>query len=208
MLELTQHKTCRACGTDKPVSEFPTNNRNRDGLHSYCKVCQQAKTKEYYQTPAGKESMRRGAAKLQEAGYYKTGKGAIAKFQISAEAKGLICTLTQAELEIWWQTTPNNCHYCGSTIEEYRSLRDHILTYTGLDYEVLKFGRFFRSPKHQAIKDMTIDRRDNSQGYKLGNIVKACWICNSLKNDFWTEAQMQMVAPQIMRDLRHALVKK
>ena len=32
-------KLCRRCFKDKPLSEFPKYKKNKDGLHSYCRVC-------------------------------------------------------------------------------------------------------------------------------------------------------------------------
>ena len=194
-------KTCSKCKESKPLTEFHKNRGNKDGLHNYCKECNRANTAAYYKTDAGKASIK----KQQESGYYRVGKGAIAKFRIAAAAKGRECTLTQQALESWWQATPDTCHYCTTTTENYQAIRDMLLAYPGHNPEILRFGRFFRSPKHQAIQDMTIDRRDNTQGYTLGNIVKACWICNSLKNDFWTEAEMQRLAPPMMARLRMLL---
>ena len=198
-------KTCRACNQNLPAAAFSINKRNSDGLQSYCKECNKAKQRAYHKTPKGRETLARGAAKQKATGYNIFGKGAITKLQQSAANRNLTCHLTQQTLAAWWHSTPDTCHYCYSTIDEYLSLRDQLLAYTGFDHEVLKFGRFFRSPKHVAIQHMTIDRRDNSGGYELDNIVKSCWICNSLKNDFWTEAQMQGLAPPMIADLQNRL---
>ncbi|DBA83718.1 TPA: hypothetical protein ACH3X1_006255 [Trebouxia sp. C0004] len=40
-------KHCRACGQVKPSEDFPRNRMNKDGLHSYCKPCQNAKCAQY-----------------------------------------------------------------------------------------------------------------------------------------------------------------
>ncbi|KAL0041929.1 hypothetical protein WJX79_009068 [Trebouxia sp. C0005] len=40
-------KHCRACGQIKPSEDFPRNRMNKDGLHSYCKPCQNAKCAQY-----------------------------------------------------------------------------------------------------------------------------------------------------------------
>jgi hypothetical protein len=32
-------KTCRHCGEQKSIGEFPINNRKRDGLSSWCRAC-------------------------------------------------------------------------------------------------------------------------------------------------------------------------
>lgn len=55
---------------------------------------------------------------------------------------------------------------------------------------------------------MTIDRKQNDQGYELKNIVKSCWICNSLKNDFFEGDQMKFIAPQLISKLKHEIDKE
>ena len=195
------HKTCRACKVEKPASEFNKLLRSKDGLQAYCRACHTLKMQAYQQTDAGKLA----AKKQHESGYYRIGKGAIANMQRSSANRGQICTVTQEELASWWQAIPDTCHYCTTTTENYQAIRDMLLTYPGHNPEILRFGRFFRSPKHQAIQHLTIDRKDNTEGYTLDNIVKACWICNSLKNDFWTEAEMQRLAPPMMARLRMLL---
>lgn len=32
-------KTCRACGADKPASDFSIDRAKNDGLRTYCKIC-------------------------------------------------------------------------------------------------------------------------------------------------------------------------
>lgn len=43
--EPTDTKTCRRCDTEKLISEFHRDGRSRDGLCSYCKECNKAKTR-------------------------------------------------------------------------------------------------------------------------------------------------------------------
>lgn len=38
---------CRSCGQVKASEDFPRNRMNKDGLHSYCKPCQNAKCAQY-----------------------------------------------------------------------------------------------------------------------------------------------------------------
>ena len=38
---------CRSCGQIKASEDFPRNRMNKDGLHSYCKPCQNAKCAQY-----------------------------------------------------------------------------------------------------------------------------------------------------------------
>jgi hypothetical protein len=52
---------------------------------------------------------------------------------------------------------------------------------------------------------MTIDRADNVRGYDLGNIVKCCWICNSLKRDFFAPQEMQIIGRSVLNTSEQAL---
>ena len=45
LLLFVQH--CRSCGQVKASEDFPRNRMNKDGLHSYCKPCQNAKCAQY-----------------------------------------------------------------------------------------------------------------------------------------------------------------
>ncbi len=42
-------KVCRSCQTDKPISEFSKNSKNKDGYRYFCKVCEKEKAKSYYE---------------------------------------------------------------------------------------------------------------------------------------------------------------
>lgn len=80
------------------------------------------------------------------------------------------------------------------TEDEYRQLRNkpcrycfHNLTETGLG----------------------MDRLDNSRGYVLGNVVPCCEVCNSIKSNIFTEAEMcqlGIVVFEIRRKRLHPLM--
>ena len=71
-------KRCPRCGVTKPHSEFPLNRAKRSGVHTYCKACHSAKCAErklplekrrvkhraYYETPTGRATYLRAAAKM------------------------------------------------------------------------------------------------------------------------------------------------
>lgn len=42
-------KKCCTCGEEKPLDQFPLGRRNIDGRHSYCKKCDAARSRKYYQ---------------------------------------------------------------------------------------------------------------------------------------------------------------
>jgi hypothetical protein len=192
---------------EKPISEFHKNFRNKDGLHSYCKTCNKEKAAAHLKTDKGKVALRRAIHKAQDRGYYRYGKGAIPILRQAAQKRGLSFPLTAESLEKWWGSQPDVCFYCGINLDEYLEIRDFILSYKGNSFEINKFKRFYHSPKHQKIRWMTIDRIHNDQGYEPENIAKACWICNSLKSDFFDGDQMRLIAPKIISKLKDEIDK-
>lgn len=53
-------KTCRDCQIEKTLDEFPKAKRNKDGLHSYCRKCNNART---IKSPNYKQSVRKAQLK-------------------------------------------------------------------------------------------------------------------------------------------------
>ena len=93
-------------------------------------------------------------------------------------------------------------------MDEYQKIRDFILSYKGNNFEIQKFKRFYRNSKHQRIRWMTIDRIHNDKGYEPDNMCKACWICNSLKSDFFDSDQMRLITPKIISKLNSEIDKE
>jgi hypothetical protein len=62
-------KHCRKCGTDKARSEFHKDSQNKDGLYSYCKECNRAKTRAWGK--ANPDKVREQGRKRREAGKYR-----------------------------------------------------------------------------------------------------------------------------------------
>ena len=195
-------KQCAKCMEWKDESEFHKNKRNKDGLHSYCKKCNSLKAKEFNQTVKGKENLKKAYQKQYESGYFKYGKGAIINMSKSAEKRGIPFELDEQELMRWWTSNPDRCEYCGTTVVEYRKLRDFVKQYDGDDWRILRFKRFFNLENQAKIDEMTIDRVDNKGGYNIKNIKKACWFCNSLKSDFYEEDEIRLIGSYIVNKLK------
>ena len=87
-----------------------------------------------------------------------------------AKRKNEILFFAAREFEIWFLSQPLLCHYCGVKLVKETSL------------------------KGQSPFDLTVDRRDNNIGYKIGNLVLACKRCNLVKNDVFTEQEMMEIA--------------
>jgi hypothetical protein len=197
----TMTKRCTKCDTEKSLDDFPGSKSTRDKKGSWCKSCVNQNTKAYFKTRKGKETLQRNLQRMQEDGYYRFGKGAIPILRQGALKRGLSFTLTAEELEKWWTQTPDACSYCEIGTASYLRLRDFVLHYAGTDFEVLKFRRIFKSPKHARIGWMTIDRIDNGKGYHLDNILKCCWFCNAIKGSLLTDFDMRLIAKRLINRL-------
>lgn len=46
-----------------------------------------------------------------------------------------------------------------------------------------------------------LDRKDNSQGYTMDNVVPCCWTCNRLKSNVFTYEEFMLLAP-ILKQIR------
>lgn len=47
---------------------------------------------------------------------------------------------------------------------------------------------------------LSIDRKDNAQGYKLSNIVLACSVCNTIKSNILSAEEMKLIGKIILRE--------
>ena len=200
-------KICVRCAVVKSDTEFHKNSSNKDGLHSYCKTCNKEKAAAHLKTDKGKVAAKKAIRKAQNQGYYRYGNGAISILRQGATKRGIFLNLTAESLKTWWESMPDVCLYCGISLDDYLKIRDFIIAYEGSNFEVNKFKRFYRNPKHQAIRWMTIDRIHNEEGYKVENIAKACWICNSLKSDFFDSYQIKSIAPKMIEKLKSEIEK-
>lgn len=87
--------------------------------------------------------------------------------------------ITREEFERWFIANKNlPCTYCDVvdlSLEESRQL----------------CGGYPRS--------MTIDRKDSSLPYMIGNMVMACWTCNRLKSDIFTFDEFREIAQKYLK---------
>lgn len=176
-------KECASCHKILDESFFSINKRNKDGLHSYCKKCNAERAKKYNQTK-GKDKLIKYQKKQIDNGYFRYGHGAYVNMKKSAEKRKIEFTLTEDDLKLWWKNSENVCEYCQSNVEEYELIRDFIKSYNGTNKTILCIKRHvYNNENYYKIKTMTIDRKNSNEGYKLNNIVKSCWICNSVKSN-------------------------
>jgi hypothetical protein len=96
----------------------------------------------------------------------------------NAKRRGVPFEITAREFNEWILKESRTCHYCG--VQE-QQLSEH---------------------KRNKQRRLTIDRKDNSQGYKLDNICLACFRCNSTKSNFfsyenWMKIAVEMIRPRL-----------
>lgn len=84
-----------------------------------------------------------------------------------ARRDGLVFELTREEFRA---LTKRNCHYCGRRPGQTYMAHLHSYVYNG------------------------IDRVKNSDGYRLSNVVAACWECNRWKGALSTEQFILQIA--------------
>ena len=75
-------------------------------------------------------------------------------------------------------------------------------------FEVLTFRSLFRNTRMQRIERMTVDRIDPTIGYRTGNMIKACWICNSVKGNFFSYSQTKSFMPGIIAELQNEVARQ
>jgi len=128
-------------------------------------------------------------------------------FKARSRRNGWECNLTTKRLNTWWRNTPDACVYCGITTKQYIIIRDIVMEYHGDDWEINRFKRFFSTSIQSQIARMTVDRKDTMKGYTIKNMAKACWICNALKSNFFSEEDMYLISKRVMTKLRAAIAK-
>ena len=134
------------------------------------------------------------------------GRGAIRRLRHSAKNRGIEFDLNLREFKKWWDSTPDECSCCGSTIANFIQLRDYIVRYQGTNTEINKFKRMFPA-NFAKLERMVVDRIDNTKGYTIDNINKCCHICNSIKGDMIDQTEMELIAPDIISRLWTAIIQ-
>lgn len=97
------------------------------------------------------------------------------KFKYQAKRRGKSVELT---FEQYQKIKISECHYCKVEYYLYAAY-------------CKKLG--FKTPY------MTVDRKNNSEGYTEVNSVPCCFICNRTKGNFFTEKEMQEIGEKFVR---------
>lgn len=97
-------------------------------------------------------------------------------YGIKARAKrsGLEFNLTKREFIEWFVSQKKVCFYCGISEDKLHTM-----------------GR--------AKSLMTIDRKNNEAGYEISNMCMACFRCNNLKSNFFTDKEWMQIAKKYIK---------
>jgi hypothetical protein len=106
--------------------------------------------------------------------------------------------MSRNEFIDWWNSTSNTCEYCGITAELQKDISIFLKDYNDADRFLLACKSYTSGHiKHR----LSIDRKENNQGYITGNLAKACFICNSVKGAIISYDTMKQIAPDIIQKL-------
>lgn len=162
-----QTKKCTRCKDDKPLEDFPINNRRKDKRASHCKACKNKYHSEYYAVNFAEESKKRSKWKKDNPEKVKAG---ASKYKqnfphmrwasstlCSHKGRGYSVCISSNELSILAKKTLR-CQLCGENLD-----------WAADRGKPLKFN----SP--------TLDRVTNEKHVTMGNIMIVCYRCNMAK---------------------------
>lgn len=104
--------------------------------------------------------------------YYYSSKGYYTKLRFSAKKRNNHFSLGRDEFIAWFESQRLNCFYC---------------------------GRLLSRNGGYSNDNITIDRRDNSIGYQIDNIVMSCRRCNTIKGNTFTADEMREIANKYIK---------
>ena len=100
-----------------------------------------------------------------------------------AKKRGIPVEITKEEFSAWFDQGEIRCAYCSITEEDSVRWQEH---------------RSKQKDKKWQWR-ITVDRKDNTLGYSLNNLVFACWDCNRLKNNLLTFDEMRIIGQQVIK---------
>jgi 5-methylcytosine-specific restriction endonuclease McrA len=86
---------------------------------------------------------------------------------------GMPINITADAFVTWYKSQLQTCYYCS--------------------------GELVNGGARSGFSSLTLDRKDNNQGYTLDNIVLCCRRCNIIKGNWLTEQQMLEIAERYFK---------
>lgn len=196
-------KLCSKCGLSKPISEFYQEIRDgKTRTRKECKECfkkririnekknrayinerKRAPGSRYKQWRKEYDQIHKERQDAQESKWRQTSPGVYCSLRGSANKRKVPFDIEKENFFRWYESESKKCHYCDMLVEECG-------LYRGCN----------------AMR-LTIDRMDSNLGYSLDNMVLACPICNTVKNNVLTYKQMLEVGKMIKENRENGLIR-
>lgn len=196
-------RTCSKCNLSKPPSEFYTETRDgKTRTRKECKECfkkririnekknrahinerKRAPGSRYKQWRKEYDKIHKEHQDAQESIWRQTPPGVYCSLHTSAAKRKVPFSIEKEAFFEWYRSEPKTCHYCDMTVEECGLYRGH------------------------NVMRLTVDRMDSNRGYSLDNMVLACPICNTVKNNVLTYKQMLEVGKMIKENRENGLIQ-
>ena len=171
-------KRCSKCGRILPITEFHKDKSRKDGLQCWCKDCQKAMKKEWYQS--NKDAILKKQAAYNQANKCKIAEYNAAYYQAN---KGKIAECKAAYIDP--QTHPMN--WARNMVNAYRQIdRDRF----GDDSQTITAEWFldniaYKPCAHCGVQRIGLvgcNRLDNTKGHTIDNVEPCCFKCNAKEN--------------------------
>ena len=102
--------------------------------------------------------------------------GIFSHLKFSAKKRNIEFKILKDKFVIWYNNQQKICYYCGRSIEETKN-------------DIGLNSKNYR---------LSIDRKNNTEGYELNNIVLACNRCNNIKGSYFSSDEMLIIAKEIL----------
>jgi hypothetical protein len=185
-------RACNKCGIEKDTDGF-----NKGW--NICKVCRKKMNRRYYLECTKDARVAAEEKRIDHDDIWKIWYSIKNRINQRADKRGF--TITSNEFKHFWNTTPDECVYCGTTVDEFNQVNRFVKAYRGNNRKINKYKHFPTT----LVKRLTVDRINNAIGYQVGNLCKACYYCNAIKGNMLTSDEMMLFARQIKDELITAI---
>lgn len=169
-------KTCTNCSVDKEEKDFSSCKSTVDKLQSWCRKCNTEAGLKWAEANRVKRNIY-SRDLLRKERLKNPMYNAYATLLSNAAKRNVSVVMSKETFSAWLAKQELSCHYCSLTLKESLDTRN------------------FR---------LTIDRKNNSVGYVIENIVLACFACNTGKGSLftyseWLEIAQKYVIPKVAK---------
>lgn len=170
-MKLDLSRMCTACRVDKPINDFHPRAAGRFGRRRQCRECRKVCARRWYRKNLEK-SRRRGREAARAFLNSHPSTRSFYSVKGGAQRRGVKFLLSREDFKQWWLEQDAQCHYCGLNAAGNKA-------YQG--------------------RRLSVDRKNNSEGYSLDNIVLACDRCNISKGSVFSYSEWKEIAQKYLQ---------